>query len=691
MPRDADVIPLGIHGFTPEDQVEQLASDDLARSGLTLDDAKALGITWINSREAMERGYPALPCLVIPYYDPAGNPLGHRKRPFQRVRFLRIPANRADHPKYMQLPGSGIHVYFPRIGCNWIVTLADPTVPLYVTEGEKKAAKACKEGFPCFALGGVNSYQSKQHGDVLIDDLRAIDWWNREVRVCFDSDLLTNINVREALMDFALALEQEGADVRVVLLGSGSGRKVGLDDFLVEHDAQHFRKLSDASEHIGLSRDLWKLNTNYAYVKNISAVVHKPSGLSYTPENFKMLEGRKDIFKSVVKKNGEIGYVKAKIGPIWLEWGMRNDVSRIVYQPGDPPFAELINKETGEVEYNCWPGWGCESNEGDITPFLELSHHLLGADPAVEHWTLSWFGYPIKHPGTKLHTSLVLLGGQGIGKSLLCGNTMRGIYGRNAGSVSQADLCSTFNKWAERKQYVIGDDITGVSKLESMDKMKNSITDPVITINTKFQQPYEIADVINNVWTTNRGNMLMLDKDDRRFCIVDCGERKLSAEFYRDYARWLADGGAAALRYYFENIHDYGDFNPHAAAHFTLAKRMMAETARPPIDAFCHDLADDPDTMIPPADGDLFSFQELRLRAAAHLGIEVRDIYKSLVPALQRARIPLVHDSRKVKGHGFETARYYVIRNHATWSKATLSQIQAHLRRHKLDPARRKF
>jgi len=39
--------------------------------------------------------------------------------------------------------------------------LADPTQPLWITEGEKKSLKATQEGLPCLALSGVWSWRQK--------------------------------------------------------------------------------------------------------------------------------------------------------------------------------------------------------------------------------------------------------------------------------------------------------------------------------------------------------------------------------------------------------------------------------------------------------------------------------------------------------------------------------------------------
>ena len=131
-----------------------------------------------------------------------------------------------------------------------------------ITEGEKKAAKADQEGFPCIGFVGVYGWQKKrargQEGKAqgerdLIDDLAAIPWQGRPVFLCFDSDAATNPNVRRAEWHLAEALVRHGAVVKIVRLPhgepgpDGTPIKVGLDDFLVAHGPDAFRELLAAA------------------------------------------------------------------------------------------------------------------------------------------------------------------------------------------------------------------------------------------------------------------------------------------------------------------------------------------------------------------------------------------------------------------------------------------------------------
>jgi hypothetical protein len=56
--------------------------------------------------------------------------------------------------KYLQAKASGVHAYFPK-GIDLSVD-----VPLYFTEGEKKALKAVQSGLNCVGLGGIWNWKN---------------------------------------------------------------------------------------------------------------------------------------------------------------------------------------------------------------------------------------------------------------------------------------------------------------------------------------------------------------------------------------------------------------------------------------------------------------------------------------------------------------------------------------------------
>jgi hypothetical protein len=108
--------------------------------------------------------------------------------------------------------------------------IADPDVPLWITEGAHKADAAVSAGLCCLALLGVEGWQSN---GVALPDWKDVRLKDREIFLAFDSDVMTKAAVRAALGRLTAWLAHRGATVRHVTLPAGpDGAKVGLDDYL---------------------------------------------------------------------------------------------------------------------------------------------------------------------------------------------------------------------------------------------------------------------------------------------------------------------------------------------------------------------------------------------------------------------------------------------------------------------------
>src|SRR5262249_51603981 len=147
--------------------------------------------------------------------------------------------------KYEAPKGKPPHAYFPPgVGA----ALRDASRPLVIVEGEKKAAACLQAGFPCVGLAGVYSWQRKRKSKGeprrLIPDLESPPWQGRLVTILSDSDLADKSTVQWAAYHLALALQAQGAIVRVARIPHGpGGAKWGADDFLLARGADALREL----------------------------------------------------------------------------------------------------------------------------------------------------------------------------------------------------------------------------------------------------------------------------------------------------------------------------------------------------------------------------------------------------------------------------------------------------------------
>lgn len=122
----------------------ELLLRDLKASGLAPEDILARPIG--NAERAATVAPASVEGYVIPYFNIYGK-IQH----FYRVRLFDYD------PKYKQPKDSPNHVYFPPA---FKKAVQDKNYVL-ITEGEKKAAAACKAGIPAVAFGGVDSWRNR--------------------------------------------------------------------------------------------------------------------------------------------------------------------------------------------------------------------------------------------------------------------------------------------------------------------------------------------------------------------------------------------------------------------------------------------------------------------------------------------------------------------------------------------------
>lgn len=143
------------------------------------------------------------------YYGIDGRPLGFYR---ERNTCDPLPLDAlGKQQRYTQPPGLKPRFYLPRL-LNWRKIANDPTVTIYITEGEKKSIRACMEGLACIGLGGVWNWRSNR---TPIADLNLFAWRGRRVVIVFDSDAADNRNIQLAEFLLSTELEKRGARVTI--------------------------------------------------------------------------------------------------------------------------------------------------------------------------------------------------------------------------------------------------------------------------------------------------------------------------------------------------------------------------------------------------------------------------------------------------------------------------------------------
>ena len=666
----------------------KLATEKLAESGLNLDDLKVLNLSVLDPSETAAIGITrhALPTLVFNYMDPwhPGCALTAYPKhpPFRRYRFLGGPLPvdaKGREVRYIQPSDSGCCAYFPT-SIDWLPKQNDVASDLFITEGEIKAASACKIGMPCIGLGGVANFSNaKTFGIDFLRELEAIVWVHRRVYLIFDNDGVPKTGVVAALNRLGQMLVDRGAIVYTVFLDPiPNKQKTGLDDFIVHFGIPALAKAVREAEMLLMAKPLWDMNDTHAVIMSPCMVLSKVDGRLMRPNDFiNVVSADLQVPEQVMLADGSLSPKRVSLPAHWMKWRMRSKFKEVTYAPGAP-------REMSDGRWNAWEGWGSEPKKGDVKPFLQLLSVVFGESvegKAAQKWFLQWAAYPIQNPGAKLYTSVLLWSKEhGVGKTLL-GYVLGRIYGRkNWVEVKQKDLHGDFNSWAKGKQLIIGDEITGSDSHEVADQLKNLITSDTILINEKFVPQYELPNVANFFLTSNRASALFLEDDDRRFFVWRV-QSKASDEFYAMFNDWYkTHTNIQAIHHFLEKV-DLVGFNPLAKAMATSAKQDMLEVARPNYVEWCYKLKDSPDyylsaNRVQASNSDLYSAEELlSLYRAQDPHINIKPA--TLGTALSNAGFQPIPQIRW--GNPSRRDRFFIIRNEDKWKKATPIQIRKHL------------
>ncbi len=217
-------------------------------SGITDDVIRERGYRSIlGKQELADLGFsPAQrrpPGLLLPVWTPDGqNPLYVYRPDLPRSDARGRPL------KYEMPAGARVRLDVPP-RCR--AALGDPSVPLWITEGIKKADALASVGLCAIALLGVWNFKGKNPvgGVALLADFDCLALNGRSVVIVYDSDVSRKPQVHAALDRLVEHLCRKGATVGVISLPDGQDKdgkpvKTGVDDYLLSHTVADLEALA---------------------------------------------------------------------------------------------------------------------------------------------------------------------------------------------------------------------------------------------------------------------------------------------------------------------------------------------------------------------------------------------------------------------------------------------------------------
>jgi hypothetical protein len=262
--------------------------------------------------------------------------------------------------------------------------------------------------------------------------------------------------------------------------------------------------------------------------------IKRPVGFVRQTETELQLLSRKELFD--LYENFFIGsdqFVK-----LWLRDAEIRTYERFDFLP--PPLkcpADVLNT---------WVGFAADrlpvQHGGRPNPFVDHLRRLFGKDA---QYVLKWLASLVQKPGKHTAVALVVVGGQGTGKTTMFELFMKKVLGsRYFGQTNnpENDLFSRFGFLKDSKILVVVDDFNVGTLKMNADPFKSYITGETIPFESKGKMSIELLNCANFVLTTNKHDPVKLDADDRRYAVLEVSDKlKGNHTYFSKLYRYLDD------------------------------------------------------------------------------------------------------------------------------------------------------
>jgi hypothetical protein len=217
--------------------------------------------------------------------------------------------------------------------------------------------------------------------------------------------------------------------------------------------------------------------------------------------------------------------------------------------------------------------------------WLKLGNHLFAQDE-MDH-ILNWLAFTIQYPETKINHTLLICGGQGIGKSLFFTPIERALdrVGQHR-TVDSGELSSAFNDFIVNAKLITFEELNlaggGYSQSNKLKPLQATPPD-YLHVNPKFGKKFYHRNVANIVAYSNYDLPIKLEEGQRRWYAVRSTATKLDAEEWYDYDRFnemLGDDYIDSILSYLSR-RQITQFNPAASPPHTAAAIEMEKHSVP--------------------------------------------------------------------------------------------------------------
>lgn len=328
----------------------------------------------------------------------------------------------------------------------------------------------------------------------------------------------------------------------------------------------------------------------------------------------------------------------------------------IVYEPGK---ETIMDGGLDLPVLNIWQDDRIIPSDTPYQWFLDHLYYLMKPEEA-EHF-LNWLAYAVQNPGVKIRHAVLIIGGFGVGKSIMF-ELFKKLFGpSNAHAPQNENLSDKYTKWAKHTCFTLINELKQDGNHFFYNAIKPFITEDTIEIREMYKDPYTIRNTMNILAFSNEEVPIRLEQGDRRWFVVRSNATKKEGQYYIDFLKHCESDAGGVMKFLLDR--DLSAFNPGEHPGNTEAKQYIIDQSKSDAELWLGEQIENGNGLFK---NDFVCVRDIIDELPTDLKFSKYVTAKLIGRLIRKYGGEPLPSTIRVKG---EVKQYFVIRNHETHKK----------------------